>query len=216
MRTLSVLLSALVMALASFGSQAALAADAGRSAATVTLLPGSTLTASAAQAPVRPAGPEHLARSTPLTGTLRAKGTGGFGPRVDLIDVPFRGSIAAASFARDPLCPAAAPPPRFDVVAPSEMQFSITGTADWSLVIKGSGSQLFGCGPAGPLTGRTSILLRARRIDTAAMVRRGRTEPRELKRLSFTGTVPDITLPDGTIGKLTASVVAKVSLGRQR
>jgi len=213
---LSVLLGALVMALVSCGSQAALAANAKRSAATVTLLPGSTLTASVTEVPVRPAGPEHLRRSTPLSGTLRAKGTGGFGPRVDLIDVPFRGSIAPSSFARDPLCPAAAPPPRFDLVAPSQMEFSITGAAGWNLVIKGGGSQLFGCGPAGPLTGTTNILLRGRRIDTATMFRRGRTEPRELKRLSFTGSVSGITLPDGAIGQLTANIVARVSLARER
>lgn len=82
MRMLSVLLSALALALVSLVGPAA-AADAKRSAATVTLLPGSTLTASVAEVPVRPTGQAHPTRSTPLTGTLRAKGTGGFGPRVD-------------------------------------------------------------------------------------------------------------------------------------
>jgi len=135
---------------------------------------------------------------------------------VDSITVPFRGSIALTALVRDPLCPTAAPPPSLDLVAPSLMDFSITGRAGWSLVIKGAGSQVFGCGPAGPLTGTTWIDLRAPRIDTAAMFRNGRTQPRELKRLKFTGTASGITLPDGATGQLTANLVARVSLGRRR
>ena len=212
----AVLLGWLVMALVPSGAQAATPAKRGKSPATVTLLPGSTLTASVPEVPVRPAGPEHPTRSAPLTGTLRAKGTGGFGPRVDVVDVPFRGSIVPSSFAPDPLCPTAAPPPKLDLVAPSQMEFSITGTAGWSLVIKGGGSQVFGCGPAGPLTGTTTMLLRGRLTGTATMVRRGRTEPQGLKRLSLTGTVSDIALPDGSMGQLRANLVAKVSLGRRR
>lgn len=95
------------------------------------------------------------------------------------------------------------------------MGFSIAGSTGWNLVVRGGATQLFGCGPAGALTGTTSIGLVGHRIDTGAMFRQGRTEPRELQRLTFTGSISGITLPDGAAGQLTAKVIARVRLGQK-
>ena len=80
------------------------------------------------------------------------------------------------------------------------MLLAITGTVTWNVVLNGSGSQLFGCGPAGPLAGTTSILLR------------GTSGAKGLVELALTGSVPDIALPDGSKGQLTANLLVNVDL----
>ena len=171
--------------------------------AKVTLLPGSTLTAAVPLRPVQQTGPAHTERSTPLTGTLRGRILGGVAPTDDLADVEaqdFSGSITPASFAPDPLCQAAAPPRAFDVVPSSPMLLAGTGKVGWSLTLKGGASQLFGCGPAGPLTGTTTIGLS------------GTSAAKGLAQLALSGSAADIALPDGSKGQLTAKLLVNVDL----
>ena len=169
--------------------------------AKVTLLPGSTLTASVPELPVQPAGPAHAGRSTPLTGTLRGRILGGPAPTNDLVDIEaqdFSGSITAVSFAPDPLCPATAPPSAVDIASPSPMLLAGTGKVTWSLTLTGGASQIFGCGPAGPLTGTTSVGLV------------GSSGAKGLSELALSGSAGDIALPDGSRGRLTANLLVKV------
>ena len=121
-------------------------------------------------------------------------------PNADINEVDFSGAITPASFAPDPLCPAAAPPPTFDVAATSTMDLAISGTVTWTLVLNGGASQLFGCGPAGPLNGTTTIPLR------------GSSGPKGLAQLALSGSAGDIALPDGSTGQLTANLVVNVDL----
>lgn len=193
-------MAGLLLTLVSSGAQASASPRHAKLAATVTLLAGSTLTATVPDAPVRPAGPAHAPRSSPLTGSLRAPATPGWTSAWDILDVPFRGSIAPTSFIPDPLCPGASAPAKLEVVAPSQFELTSSGRVGWSLVIKGGAAQLFGCAPAGPLAGTTTIPLH------------GRTEIGATKRIALRGTVSDIALPDGSTGQLTASVVVRVNL----
>ncbi|MFN8624277.1 MAG: hypothetical protein U0869_26335 [Chloroflexota bacterium] len=202
MRLRAVLLIAALIAAAFPGVAAA---KRPRLRATVTLLPGSTLAASVPDPiGVRPVGPTHAPRSSPVAGTLHAKATRNLGAYVNVVDVPFRGSLALASPAPDPLCPGAvAPPSDFEVVSPSLLSVSITGRVFWNLVIRGGGTQLFGCGPA-PLSGTTTLPLL------------GRAEDGVLKHVLLRGQVSDIALPDGSAGRITASLVVRVKLRDRR
>ena len=165
-----------------------------------TLLPGSTLTAMMPDVPVRPTGPAHPERVTPLRGTLRARIPGRFAPNADINTIDFSGAITPASFAPDPLCVGTTPPPTFTIVPKSTMSLAVNGDVTWNLVLRGAPSQLFGCGPAGPLTGTTSIPLS------------GRSEANGLLDLTLIGSVPDIALPDGSKGQLTAHLDVSVDL----
>ena len=167
--------------------------------AKVVLLPGSTLKATVPERPVRPAGPAHPDRSTVLTGTLRGTVFGRFAPSADSNTANVSGTITPTSFAADPLCPSAAPPGRLNVAA-STLDVAITGAVSLNLVVKGGASQLFGCGPAGPLTGTTTIPLS------------GRSGPQGLKRLALNGRADDILLPDGAKAALSAALVVSVDL----
>jgi hypothetical protein len=166
----------------------------------VTLLAGSTLTATVPERPVQPTGPAHQDRSTPLTGTLHATIPAHITPAVDVEEVNFSGAITPVSFAPDPLCSAAAVPPTFDSLASSTMLLAATGTVTWTLVLNGAPSQLFGCGPSGQLSGTTTISLR------------GVSGAKGLAELALSGSVPDIALPDGSKGQLTANLVVNVDL----
>jgi hypothetical protein len=165
----------------------------------VVLLPGSTLKATVPERPVQPAGPTHPDRSTALTGTLRGTVFGRFDLTADINTVDVSGSISPTSFAPDPLCPSLAPPRRLDVAA-STMDVAITGAVSINLVVKGGASQLFGCGPGGPLIGTTTIPIG------------GRSGPHGLKRLALNGRADDILLPDGAKAVLSAALVVRIDL----
>ena len=196
------LLAGLSLALIVPTAQASASAPAkrGKLRATLTVLPGSTVTASVPEVPLRPAGPAHVARTSPLTGALQAKATQGWTSKWDLLDVPFRGSLALPSLAPDPLCPNTAALQRLEVTAPSELEISSNGRVGWTLVVKGAGAQVFGCAPAGALVGTTTIGLT------------GRTEIGVLKRVALRGQVSDITLPDGSVAQLSASLLVRINL----
>ena len=61
--------------------------------AKVTLLTGSTLTATVPERPVQPTGPRHPERSTPLSGTLHGRIIGGPVLNADINSVDFSGAI---------------------------------------------------------------------------------------------------------------------------
>ena len=158
----------------------------------VTLLPGSTLTATATGRPDR---------STPVTGVLRGVVDGPFAPNRDIHVISLAGALTPASFAPDPLCPDTTPPATFDAVpASSAMLLKASGDTTWNLTLNGAPSQLFGCGPAGPLTGTTTLALA------------GHVGPKGLLELQQTASVPGIALPGGSQGGLAASLVLNVDL----
>jgi hypothetical protein len=178
---------------------------------TITLLEGSTLTASIPERPVQPAGPVRADRATPLTGTLHAvlpgrrPPAGGPEPGTEVSVNDVRGAISPVGFAPDPLCPATAPPSTFESVPSlNVMGVAATGTVTWIMVLNGAPSQLFGCGPAGPLKGNTPFPLR------------GTDRSKRLHHVTLSGSVSDIVLPGGFEGQLAARVVVDVDLGRTR
>jgi len=165
----------------------------------ITVLGGSTLTASAAG---------RADRSTQLTGVLRGTIPGRFKPNPDVNVEQISGSLtplasglAQAVFPPDPLCPDTTPPATFDAVpAFSSMLLTASGDTTWNLTLNGAPSQLFGCGPAGPLTGTTTLALA------------GRVGPKGLLELQQTASVTGIPLPGGSQGGLAASLVLNVDL----
>lgn len=165
----------------------------------ITALGGSTLTASA---PGRPD------RSAQLTGVLRGRITSRFKPNTD-VNVeqisgsltPLAAALAQAAFPPDPLCPDTKPPATFDAVpGSSSMLLKASGDATWNLTLNGAPSQLFGCGPSGPLAGTTTLPLA------------GRVGPKGLLELQQTGSVTGIALPGGSQGSSAASLVLNVDL----
>lgn len=157
----------------------------------VTLLPGSTLTASAAGRPDR---------STPLAGTLRGEIPARFKPNSDVETSLTTGGLTPTAFAADPLCPGTTPPAAFDLGTGSSMTLYANGTQKLDLVVAGSPSQLFGCGPAGPLAGTTTIPLT------------GRVGDKGLLELPLSGVATGIPLPGGSTGGLVANLVVHVDL----
>ena len=164
----------------------------------VTVLGGSTLAASATGRPDR---------SSQLTGVLRGKIPGRFKPTTDVQVEQLTGSLtpltselAKAVFPADPLCPGTAPPATFDATAASQMALLASGDAKTNLVLNGAPSQLFGCGPTGPLAGTTTLALT------------GRVGPNGLLSLSQAGSATGIALPGGSTGGLAASLVLNVDL----
>lgn len=157
----------------------------------VTLLPGSTVTASA---PGRPD------RATPVSGVMRGAIRGPFAPNRDVIVEGFMGALQFASFAPDPLCPGTAPPASTDVVGGSRLDILAKGEVRFSLNIGGATSQVFGCGPAGPLVGATTFPLS------------GTVGPKGLLEQPLAGDVPGIVLPDGTQGGLAARLLVNIDL----
>jgi hypothetical protein len=174
-------------------------AESGGVPVKITLLGGSTLTASASDRPDR---------SAQLTGILRGTIPGRFKPSTD-VDVeqisgsltPLASGLAQAVFPPDPLCPDTTPPATFDAVpASSTMLLKANGDASFALTLNGAASQLFGCGPAGPLAGTTTLPLS------------GHVGPKGLLELGLTGNVAGIALPNGSQGGLAANLVANVDL----
>lgn len=169
----------------------------------ITVLGGSTLTAAAAGRPDR---------SAHLGGVLRGKISGAPKPTTDVTVEQISGSLtsldaslAQAVFPPDPLCPDTPPPGTFDAVpASSQMLLKANGDATWSLILNGAASQLFGCGPAGPLGGTTTLPL-------AGKV----AQPKGLLELGMTGNVGAIALPNGSQGGLAANLVLNVNLSGQ-
>ena len=168
----------------------------------ITLLGGSTLTASA---------PGRGDRSAQLTGALRGSVSGKPRPTTDIVvkDIsgtltPLSATLAKAVFPPDPLCPDAAPPGTFEAVpASSDLALPASGAATFNLTLNGAASQLFGCGPAGPLNGTTTLPLN------------GKAGPKGLLELSLAGAVTNIPLPAGSQGGLAANLVVNVDLSGQ-
>lgn len=157
----------------------------------LTLLPGSTITASA---PGRPD------RATPVTGTLRGAIPARFKPNTDVSPAITSGGLTPTAFAADPLCPGTTPPPEFGLGGDSVLTLFAAGNASMTLVLGGAPSQLFGCGPAGPLSGTTTFSLT------------GKAGPRGLQELPLNGAVTGIPLPGGSTGGLAANLVVNVDL----
>ena len=160
----------------------------------VTLLAGSTVTATA---PGRPD------RSTPVTGVLRGILDAPIAPvtREDVHVSGLAGVLKPASFAPDPLCPGTSPPATFDVSG-SRLDAAVRGPVTFALNLNGTASQIFGCGPPGSLTGTTSLKL----TGTYDLRTTG------LGSMALTGSVPDVSLPDGSQGGLAANLVVNVDL----
>ena len=121
----------------------------------VTLLGGSTLTASASGRPDR---------SGQLTGTLRGSIPSRFAPNTDIAVGNFSGALTPFLFGADPLCPGFTPPTSIDSVSTSKMTLLASGQAQFDLVLNDVGLADLRLRPRGP----------ARRDDDAAAGRQGR------------------------------------------
>jgi hypothetical protein len=157
----------------------------------VTLLPGSTLTATAAGRPDR---------STPLTGTVRGLIPGRFKPNTDIEITNSTGIVTPTAFAADPLCPGENPLATIDTVAPSKMVLFASGVATFDLTLNASASQAFGCGPSGAPAGTITFPLT------------GKAGPKGLLELGLTGAVTGVPLPGGSTGGLAANLIVNVDL----
>jgi hypothetical protein len=157
----------------------------------MTVLAGSSITASA---PGRPD------RSSPVTGTFRGSIPGMFKPNTDVGVNYTTGGLVPSAFPADPLCPGTTAPASFDLAATSHQTLAASGQGDTTLILNGGPSQLFGCGPAGPLTGTTTIPLS------------GHVGPKGLLELQLTGSVGGIPLPGGSTGGLAANLTVNVDL----
>ena len=151
----------------------------------LTLLPGSTLTA---WAPGRPD------RSTPVTGTLFGRFRNGGPDPQALTTTDVTGTLALPSLAPDPLCPGSTPPTSVDVDGSSAMVERVETGPHLTLVLRAQPVQLFGCGPPGGLTGTTTLAASA-----------PGTSP--LSRMPMTGVVGDVALPGGSQGGITANLL---------
>ena len=156
----------------------------------VTLLPGSTVTATAAGRPDR---------STPVTGVLRGVLETPIRPDVHVASLA--GALRPASFAPDPLCPGTTPPATFDVAPGTRLDVTGRGPATFGLNLSGGPSQLFGCGAPGGLAGTTTLNLTG-------------TFGREagLGAVPLAGSAPGFALPDGTQGGLAANLVLNIDI----
>lgn len=161
----------------------------------VSLLSGSTVTATAAGRPDR---------STPVTGVLRGTLDAPIAPvvRRDVRVAGLTGSLRPASFAPDPLCPEATPPATFDVSSGSRLDVQFGGPAAFALNVNGAPSQVFGCGPPGALAGTTPLKL----TGTFDFRTTG------LGSIALTGSTPGFDLPGGSRGGLAANLVVNVDL----
>jgi len=157
----------------------------------VTLLPGSTLSATAAGRPDR---------STPLTGTVRGLIPGRFNPNTDIQITNSKGIITPTAFAADPLCPGENPLANTDTVTPSKMVLFASGAATFDLTLNASASQVFGCGPSGAPAGTTTLPLT------------GKVGPKGLLELTLSGAITGVPLPGGSTGGLAASLIVNVDL----
>ena len=80
------------------------------------------------------------------------------------------------------------------------MLLNANGDVTWNLTLNGAPSQLFGCGPAGALSGTTTLPLS------------GHVGPKSLSELGVAGNVGGIALPTGSQGGLAANLVLNVDL----
>jgi len=157
----------------------------------MTVLAGSTITASA---------PGHPDRSSPVTGTFRGSIPGRFEPNTDVPTNFTTGGLVPTAFPADPLCPGTTAPASFDLAATSPQTLFASGDASTTLILNGAPSQLFGCGPAGPLAGTTTIPLS------------GHVGPKGLLELQLAGSVGGIPLPGGSTGGLAANLTVNIDL----
>jgi hypothetical protein len=164
----------------------------------ITVLGGSTLTASASGRPDR---------SAQLSGVLRGTIPGRFNPNTDIGVEQISGSLTAlgaalaqAVFPPDPLCPDTPPPGTFDALPSSQLLLKASGDGIFNLVLNGAASQLFGCGPAGALSGTTTLPLT------------GHVGPKGLLEMPEAGAATGIPLPAGSQGGLAANLVLNVDL----
>ena len=148
----------------------------------ITVLPGSTLTA---WAPGRPD------RSTPVTGTLLGRFRNG---EQDGATTQIAGTLALPSLAPDPLCPGSSPPTSVDVDGSSVMETPGPAGSTLSLVLRAQPEQLFGCGAPGGLTGTTTLTS----VGSAVGL---------LYRMPMIGVVGDVALPGGSQGGITTNLL---------
>ncbi len=118
--------------------------------ASIRLLAGSTIT-------VAPAG--HPERSSALNGVLRGFIPSPFRLSDDIAIARATGALVPVALAPDPLCPATSAPRSLPATSASAMKISKDGRVTLTVTLRGSGSQIAGCGPAGPLGGPTTIAL---------------------------------------------------------
>lgn len=157
----------------------------------VTLLPGSSITATA---------PGRADRSTPVTGVVRGATRGTIVLNGDIAIDGFLGAVHLPSFAPDPLCPGTAPPATTEAIGGSQLDIGANGSVRFDLSLAGSPAQVFGCGPAGALAGATTFPLT------------GTVGPKGLTEQALTGTAPGIVLPGGTQGGLVANLTVNIDL----
>lgn len=153
----------------------------------VTVLPGSTLTA---WAPGRPD------RSTPITGTLLGRFRNGDPDARLTTTTQIAGSLALPSLAPDPLCPGSTPPASVEVESSSGLIIRGDAGAWLTLVLRTSPVQLFGCATPGGPAGTTTL--------TAAG-----GGPGMYNRMSMIGVVGDVALPGGSQGGITANLLVQ-------
>ena len=167
----------------------------------ITVLGGSTLTASA---PGRPD------RSAQLTGVLRGTIPGRFKPNTDVNVEQISGSLtplasglAQAVFPPDPLCPDTMPPGTFDAVPASS-----------TMLLKANGDTTFE--PHAQRRALAALRLRTRRARSPARRRSplaGHVGPKGLLELRQSpASVTGIALPGGSQGGLAANLVLNVDL----
>lgn len=157
----------------------------------VTLLPGSSITATA---------PGRADRSTPVTGVVRGATRGAIVLNRDIAIDGFVGAVQLPSFAPDPLCPGTAPPATTEAIGGSRLDIGANGSVRFDLSLAGSPAQVFGCGPAGALAGATTFPLT------------GTVGPKGLTEQALTGSAPGIVLPGGTQGGLAANLTVNIDL----
>jgi hypothetical protein len=151
----------------------------------ITVLPGSTLTA---WAPGRPD------RSTPVTGSLLGRFRNGEpDPRL-LTTTEIAGTLALPSLAPDPLCPGSTPPTSVAVDGSSGMVMRGDGGQALTLILRDQPAQLFGCAPPGGPAGTTTLTSVAPPIAP-------------LNRMPMIGVVGDVALPGGSQGGITANLL---------
>lgn len=156
------------------------------------LLPGSTLTATA---PGRPD------RVIPLTGDARGMTDRRISPQRRITSSGYAGTLLAGATDADPLCPGSSPTPVFGVAPATTLTLDTDGTAAFSLALFGRPFQLFGCGGAAPFGDTTTIALTGKAVPPAGFTR-----------VALTGSIGGIPLPGGSTGGLAANLLLNVDL----
>lgn len=155
-----------------------------------TVLPGSTLTATA---PGRPD------RVIPLSGDARGLTDRRVDPMRRIMSSGFAGSLSAGATDADPLCPGSTPTPVFGIAPATTLTLDPDGATSLSLTLLGRPFQLFGCGGAGPFGDTTTIALTGRAGP-----------PSGFGRIALSGAITGIPLPAGSQGGLAANLLLNV------